>query len=83
VSKIIFEPMIKLRDMEIFLTIHIVVYCSAVYVCPKLGIIGKRRKTQPVSDHHRQISSHSVTRQKQLGFRRFFESEAIARISER
>lgn len=23
-------------------------YCSAVYVCPKLGIIGKRRKTQPV-----------------------------------
>lgn len=24
-------------------------YCSAVYVCPKLGIIGKRRKTQPVS----------------------------------
>ncbi|ETS79413.1 hypothetical protein PFICI_09266 [Pestalotiopsis fici W106-1] len=22
-------------------------YCSAVYVCPKLGIIGKRRKTQP------------------------------------
>lgn len=25
-------------------------YCAAVYVCPKLGIIGKRRKTQPVSD---------------------------------
>ncbi|KAK9800954.1 hypothetical protein SCARD494_00934 [Seiridium cardinale] len=22
-------------------------YCSAVYVCPKLGMIGKRRKTQP------------------------------------
>jgi nitrilase len=24
-------------------------YCSAVYVCPKLGIIGKRRKVMPVS----------------------------------
>lgn len=24
-------------------------YCSAVYVCPKLGIIGKRRKTQPTA----------------------------------
>lgn len=24
-------------------------YCAAVYVCPKLGMIGKRRKTQPVS----------------------------------
>jgi nitrilase len=24
-------------------------YCSAVYICPKLGMIGKRRKTQPVS----------------------------------
>lgn len=23
-------------------------YCSAVYVCPKLGIIGKRRKVMPV-----------------------------------
>jgi nitrilase len=31
-------------------------YCSAVYVCPKLGIIGKRRKVMPVScppsSHH-------------------------------
>lgn len=24
-------------------------YCSVVYVCPKLGIIGKRRKVMPVS----------------------------------
>ncbi|KAI0162403.1 carbon-nitrogen hydrolase [Pestalotiopsis sp. NC0098] len=24
-------------------------YCSAVYVCPKQGIIGKRRKTQPTA----------------------------------
>lgn len=24
-------------------------YCSALYVCPKLGVIGKRRKIQPVS----------------------------------
>ena len=24
-------------------------YCSVVYVCPKLGVIGKRRKVMPVS----------------------------------
>ncbi|KAI1106368.1 hypothetical protein F4804DRAFT_41127 [Jackrogersella minutella] len=24
-------------------------YCAVIYVCPKLGIIGKRRKVQPVS----------------------------------
>lgn len=24
-------------------------YCSAVYVCPKMGMIGKRRKVMPVS----------------------------------
>ena len=36
-------------------------YCSVVYVCPKQGIIGKRRKVMPVSplpSHHCQ--SHSL-----------------------
>jgi hypothetical protein len=27
-------------------------YCSVLYVCPKLGVIGKRRKVMPVSPFH-------------------------------
>lgn len=27
-------------------------YCAVVYVCPTLGVLGKRRKVMPVSHHH-------------------------------
>lgn len=43
------------RDTGVFLVTGLIekaggsLYCSAVYVCPKLGIIGKRRKVMPVS----------------------------------
>lgn len=43
------------RDTGVFIVVGLVekaggsLYCSAVYVCPKLGVIGKRRKVQPVS----------------------------------
>ncbi|KAI1457931.1 hypothetical protein F4805DRAFT_426998 [Annulohypoxylon moriforme] len=41
------------RDTGVFIVVGLVekaggsLYCSAVYVCPKLGVIGKRRKVQP------------------------------------
>jgi nitrilase len=43
------------HDTGVFLVTGLVeraggsLYCSAVYVCPKLGVIGKRRKVMPVS----------------------------------
>ena len=43
------------RETGVFLVTGLIekaggsLYCAVVYVCPKLGIIGKRRKTQPVS----------------------------------
>ncbi|ORY56087.1 uncharacterized protein BCR38DRAFT_119751 [Pseudomassariella vexata] len=41
------------RETGVFIVVGLVekaggsLYCAAVYVCPKLGIIGKRRKVQP------------------------------------
>ncbi|KAI1206162.1 carbon-nitrogen hydrolase [Annulohypoxylon truncatum] len=41
------------RDTGVFIVVGLVekaggsLYCSVVYVCPKLGVIGKRRKVQP------------------------------------
>lgn len=43
------------RDTNVFIVVGLVekaggsLYCAAVYVCPSRGIIGKRRKVQPVS----------------------------------
>lgn len=43
------------RETQVFLITGLIekaggsMYCSVVYVCPKLGIIGKRRKVMPVS----------------------------------
>lgn len=43
------------RESGVFLVVGCIekaggsLYCSAVYVCPKLGAIGKRRKVMPVS----------------------------------
>lgn len=43
------------RETGIFIVVGLVeraggsLYCAVVYVCPKLGVIGKRRKVQPVS----------------------------------
>lgn len=43
------------RETGVFIVVGLVekaggsLYCSAIYVCPKLGAIGKRRKVQPVS----------------------------------
>lgn len=42
------------RETGVFLVVGVIekaggsLYCSAVYVCPKLGMIGKRRKVMPV-----------------------------------
>lgn len=44
------------RDTGVFLVTGLVersggtLYCAVVYVCPKLGVLGKRRKVMPVSD---------------------------------
>ncbi|KAI0181718.1 carbon-nitrogen hydrolase [Hypoxylon sp. FL1284] len=41
------------RDTGIFLVVGLVekaggsLYCAVVYVCPKMGVVGKRRKVQP------------------------------------
>ena len=43
------------RDNQMFIVVGLIekaggsMYCSVVYVCPDLGIIGKRRKVMPVS----------------------------------
>ncbi|KAI0112790.1 carbon-nitrogen hydrolase [Hypoxylon sp. NC0597] len=43
------------RETGVFIVVGLVekaggsLYCSVIYVCPKLGVIGKRRKVQPVS----------------------------------
>jgi nitrilase len=43
------------RETGVFIVVGLVekaggsLYCSVIYVCPKLGTIGKRRKVQPVS----------------------------------
>ena len=43
------------RETNVFIVTGLIektggsMYCSVVYVCPKLGIIGKRRKVMPVS----------------------------------
>lgn len=43
------------RETNVFIVTGLIektggsMYCSAVYVCPRLGIIGKRRKVMPVS----------------------------------
>ena len=43
------------RDAQMFIVVGLIekaggsMYCSVVYVCPDLGIIGKRRKVMPVS----------------------------------
>src|SRR5690606_721789 len=43
------------RETQVFLVTGLIekaggsLYCSVVYICPKLGIIGKRRKVMPVS----------------------------------
>ena len=43
------------RDTGVFLVTGVVercggsLYCSVVYVCPTLGVVGKRRKVMPVS----------------------------------
>jgi len=43
------------RETGVFLVTGLIektggsMYCSVVYVCPKLGVIGKRRKVMPVS----------------------------------
>lgn len=42
------------RDTGVFLVVGVVekaggsLYCSVVYVCPRLGVVGKRRKVMPV-----------------------------------
>jgi predicted amidohydrolase len=42
------------RETGVFVVVGLVekaggsLYCAVVYVCPKLGVIGKRRKVQPV-----------------------------------
>jgi nitrilase len=44
------------RDSGVFIVVGCIeraggsLYCSVVYVCPKEGMIGKRRKVMPVSD---------------------------------
>ena len=44
------------RDTGVFIVVGCIeraggsLYCSAVYVCPKEGMIGKRRKVMPVRD---------------------------------
>lgn len=43
------------RETGVFVVVGLVekaggsLYCAVVYVCPKLGVIGKRRKVMPVS----------------------------------
>lgn len=43
------------RDSGVFLVTGVVercggsLYCAVVYVCPKLGVVGKRRKVMPAS----------------------------------
>lgn len=45
------------RDTGVFLVVGLIekaggtLYCAVVYVCPKEGMLGKRRKVMPVSDH--------------------------------
>ena len=43
------------KETGVFLVVGVVercagtLYCGVVYVCPKLGVVGKRRKVMPVS----------------------------------
>ena len=41
-------------------------YCSVAYVCPKNGMIGKRRKVMPVSQGPRFIHAHTHNRRPAL-----------------
>lgn len=44
------------RETNVFIVVGCIekaggsLYCSVVYVCPRMGIIGKRRKVMPVGD---------------------------------
>ena len=35
-------------------------YCAVIYVCPELGVLGKRRKVMPVGAHGNQSTNDSV-----------------------
>jgi len=45
------------RETGVFIVVGVVercagtLYCAVVYVCPRLGMVGKRRKVMPVRTH--------------------------------
>jgi nitrilase len=56
------------RDTGVFLVVGVIeraggsLYCAAVYVCPALGVIGKRRKVMPVRLTTRFVTMHTGPR---------------------